>query len=348
MKQLFLPVLVLLLVAGCRSDDPFAPVSVPVEYSVVPAEPIDEADLTAKLLELHKPDTAPYTISAGDQFNISVYEHEELNMLQVVVAPDGYMSMPLVGPTKIGGLTLVEATEVLRQKLEKYIKNPIIALVPYSVSGYNFTIVGRVNYPGIYPISVNRTRLIDAVAVSKGLAQGLFHGDTVELADLQNAYISRNGELLPVDFQKALLRGDPLHNIPLRNGDYIYIPSVMNSTVILLGEVRQPTYVGFKEGMSLLQALPFGRGLLETHSSEIKIIRGGLHHPVVYTVNVNKILEGRAMDFPLQSNDIIYVPPDGLSNWNIMVRKILPSLQGMSMLAGPFGNPSGYVQVNND
>ena len=263
-------------------------------------------------------------------------------MRQIIVTPDGFVSAPLIGPVKIGGLSLVEATEALKKQISQYIRKPLVSLIPIRINGYNFTIVGRVNVPGCYPISIGNTRLIDAVAMARGLSEGLFHGDTVELADLENAYISRDGRLLPVNFQKALLRGDPLHNIPLKNGDYIYIPSVMNSTVALLGQVGKPTYVGFKEGMTVLQALPYGGGLRETHSDEIKVIRGGLKNPVVYTVNVTKMQEGKIMDFPLQANDIVYVPADGISDWNVIVRKILPSLQGLSMLAGPFGNPSAY------
>ena len=94
--------------------------------------------------------------------------------------------------------------------------------------------------------------------------------------------------------------------------------------------------------MTVLQALPYGGGLRETHSDEIKVIRGGLKNPVVYTVNVTKMQEGKIMDFPLQANDIVYVPADGISDWNVIVRKILPSLQGLIMLAGPIGNPSAY------
>ena len=292
--------------------------------------------------KLHTPDTSPYKITPGDQFDITVYEHPELTVRQIIVTPDGFVSAPLIGPVKIGGLSLVEATEALKKQISQYIRKPLVSLIPIRINGYNFTIVGRVNVPGCYPISIGNTRLIDAVAMARGLSEGLFHGDTVELADLENAYISRDGRLLPVNFQKALLRGDPLHNIPLKNGDYIYIPSVMNSTVALLGQVGKPTYVGFKEGMTVLQALPYGGGLRETHSDEIKVIRGGLKKPVVYTVNVTKMQEGKIMDFPLQANDIVYVPADGISDWNVIVRKILPSLQGLSMLAGPFGNPSAY------
>lgn len=331
----------LALLAGCTADS-FAPVAIPNHYSVKPPEPVNERDLTEQLKKLHTPDTSPYKITPGDQFDITVYEHPELTVRQIIVTPDGFVSAPLIGPVKIGGLSLVEATEALKKQISQYIRKPLVSLIPIRINGYNFTIVGRVNVPGCYPISIGNTRLIDAVAMARGLSEGLFHGDTVELADLENAYISRDGRLLPVNFQKALLRGDPLHNIPLKNGDYIYIPSVMNSTVALLGQVGKPTYVGFKEGMTVLQALPYGGGLRETHSDEIKVIRGGLKNPVVYTVNVTKMQEGKIMDFPLQANDIVYVPADGISDWNVIVRKILPSLQGLSMLAGPFGNPSTY------
>ena len=331
----------LALLAGCTADS-FAPVAIPNHYSVKPPEPVNERDLTEQLKKLHTPDTSPYKITPGDQFDITVYEHPELTVRQIIVTPDGFVSAPLIGPVKIGGLSLVEATEALKKQISQYIRKPLVSLIPIRINGYNFTIIGRVNVPGCYPISIGNTRLIDAVAMARGLSEGLFHGDTVELADLENAYISRDGRLLPVNFQKALLRGDPLHNIPLKNGDYIYIPSVMNSTVALLGQVGKPTYVGFKEGMTVLQALPYGGGLRETHSDEIKVIRGGLKNPVVYTVNVTKMQEGKIMDFPLQANDIVYVPADGISDWNVIVRKILPSLQGLSMLAGPFGNPSAY------
>ena len=331
----------LALLAGCTADS-FAPVAIPNHYSVKPPEPVNERDLTEQLKKLHTPDTSPYKITPGDQFDITVYEHPELTVRQIIVTPDGFVSAPLIGPVKIGGLSLVEATEALKKQISQYIRKPLVSLIPIRINGYNFTIVGRVNVPGCYPISIGNTRLIDAVAMARGLSEGLFHGDTVELADLENAYISRDGRLLPVNFQNALLWGDPLHNIPLKNGDYIYIPSVMNSTVALLGQVGKPTYVGFKEGMTVLQALPYGGGLRETHSDEIKVIRGGLKNPVVYTVNVTKMQEGKIMDFPLQANDIVYVPADGISDWNVIVRKILPSLQGLSMLAGPFGNPSAY------
>ena len=47
------------------------------------------------------------------------------------------------------------------------------------------------------------------------------------------------------------------------------------------------------------------------------------------------------------ANDIVFVPKDGISAWNVIISKILPSLQVVNMLAGPFGNPSGYINTFN-
>jgi len=106
----------LALLAGCTADS-FAPVAIPNHYSVKPPEPVNERDLTEQLKKLHTPDTSPYKITPGDQFDITVYEHPELTVRQIIVTPDGFVSAPLIGPVKIGGLSLVEATEALKKQI---------------------------------------------------------------------------------------------------------------------------------------------------------------------------------------------------------------------------------------
>ncbi len=56
---------------------------------------------------------------------------------------------------------------------------------------------------------------------------------------------------------------------------------------------------------------------------------------------------GRAMDFRLQPNDIVYVPKDNLSDWNVIVSKIVPTMQAINLLAGPFGNAGGYMSLDD-
>ena len=71
-----------------------------------------------------------------------------------------------------------------------------------------------------------------------------------------------------------------------------------------------------------------------------------MNNTVVYTVDVDKILNGKMKDFKLEANDIIFVPQDGITKWNQLIRKVLPTLQFINLLAGPFGSTLlGYFNL---
>ena len=342
---LFLLPLISLVSTACNTT-PFGGIAVPGMTSVVPREAGDYYAIQEELKALHVVNPTPYEIHPGDSFAMSVYNQPSLSS-SFIIAPDGTASLPLVGLIKLSGLNLEDATNLIEKKLTRYLKSPIVSLAPQGVSGYYFTIAGRVVKPGNYTVSLGQTRLLDAISLSGGFERGTFHGDSVELADLDNAYIKRDGRKLPVDFRKLVYEGDSLNNIPVLNGDYIYVPSTMSGYIIFLGEVGSNSYVGFTEGMTLMQGLSYVGGLrTETYSSFIRVIRGGKENTVVYTVDIDKILKGKMKDFELSANDIIYVPQDDFTRWNQMIRKLLPTLQLVNLLAGPFGSTIlGYFSL---
>ena len=342
---LFLLPVVSLVLTACNNT-PFGGIAIPGMTSVIPRTEDDYDAIQEELKALHVVNPTPYEIHPGDSFALSVYNQPSLSS-SFIIAPDGTASLPLIGLIKLSGLNLEDATNLIEKRLANYLRSPIVALAPQTVSGYYFTIAGRVIKPGNYTVSLGQTRLLDAIAFSGGFERGQFHGDTVELADLDNAYIKRDGRKLPVDFKKLVYEGDSLNNIPVLNGDYIYIPSTMSGYIIFLGEVGSNSYVGFTEGMTLMQGLSYVGGLrTETYSSYIRVIRGGKENTVVYTVDIDKILKGKMKDFDLRANDIIYVPQDGFTKWNTVIRKILPTLQLVNLLAGPFGSTIlGYFNL---
>jgi len=344
MLYLFIPVLSLVL-SACNNQ-PFAGIAVPGMTSVIPKTEGDAYTIQEELKALHVINPAPYEIQPGDTFHMSVYNQTALDA-DILIAPDGTTSLPMVGLVKLSGLNMEDATNLIEERLSKYLRSPLVTLSPKTVSGYYFTIAGRVMKPGNYTVSIGQTRMLDALAFSGGFQVGQFNGDTVELADLDNAYIKRNGKKLPVDFKKLVYEGDDLHNIPVLNGDYIYVPSTMSGFIIFLGEVGNNSYVGFREGMTLMQGLAYVKGLkMESYNSYVRVIRGGLENTVVYTVNIDHILNGKMKDFPLRANDVIFVPMDGLSKWNRGIRKILPTIQLVNLLAGPFGSTVlGYFDL---
>lgn len=295
---------------------------------------LNENEEKKELLELHKNEQKDYVIGAGDMFNIFVYEELDLSVKGSVVKADGTLTFQLIGDVKVSGLTINQAMIKISNKLKKYLVNPIVSIIPVEFRSTSFTILGKVSLPGTYQIT-NNTKAIDSIAIAQGLSIGIFEDNTIELADLEHAFIRRGNKVLPVNFIELVRKGNPLHNIPLKDKDYIYIPSALNTEVYILGEVNLPGHYGFKERMTLSQVVTYAKGFKKTANLEkVAIIRGNLTNPTVYLANLEDILEGKMKDFLMKPFDIVYIPTSTLGDWNDILKTIMPSLEAIQ---------SGYI-----
>ena len=66
------------------------------------------------------------------------------------------------------------------------------------------------------------------------------YGGTLELADLERSFLVRNGQRVPVDFERLFERGDLSQNIPLQPDDYLYFALASANEIYVLGEVMMP------------------------------------------------------------------------------------------------------------
>jgi protein involved in polysaccharide export with SLBB domain len=106
-----------------------------------------------------------YHLGPGDHLRITVYEDKDLTG-EYDVTDQGTVTLPLVGPVRIGGRTLAEAETVITDKYGKdYIKNPHVNV---EVLNYRpFFILGEVQKPGSYPYQ-NGMTVIQAVSIGGG------------------------------------------------------------------------------------------------------------------------------------------------------------------------------------
>ena len=70
----------------------------------------------------------PYRLGPGDELQISVWGHEDLQA-EVVVLPDGTIFFPLVNQVKLAGLTIMEAQQLLTEGLAVYVKDHYCLIV---------------------------------------------------------------------------------------------------------------------------------------------------------------------------------------------------------------------------
>ena len=279
---------VLLLLCGCATT-PFAPVAVPNNSTVRSFEPKpDYAKINAELRELQKVKAPDYVLKPGDTFSLVIHgvpnltsssgqgqnQNAEAKPMTMMIMPNGSISMAPIGYVKIGGLTVPQAASVLQERYRKYVRNCTITLEPQKVTPDSFSIGGAVQAPGVYPFVFGSFRLSDAIATAKGfLSVNSDRTNRYELADLENAYIVRNNKILPVDFTEALLKRNPLHNIPIIDGDSITIPSLESGKVTVLGEINNQDCIPYQANLTLLQAIGYCGGLKTTNSRDVKVIR---------------------------------------------------------------------------
>ena len=283
-----------------------------------------------RLMEIEMEEEPAYHMNAGDEIEIRVYDHPDLGMT-TRIGPDGTVGFAFMGQVKLSGLTIAEGADAIRDGLAPYVKNPVVSITIKTILSETATISGSCAKPGVYQVS-NSTRLADLYAMAGSSAARLFNGVTVDVADFEHSLIIRNGQILPVDFRKAIAEGDRLNNIRIRKGDYVFIAQRMESSVIICGEVRNPHKRLFEQGMGLIETLTAAGWMTDLHWKHVIIIRDGLAHPKLYKVDVDGILAGKCRNILLKAGDIIYVPKDDISEYNVFVKKLMPTAQLFNLL----------------
>lgn len=283
-----------------------------------------------RLTRLADEEAEAYRINAGDQVEVRVYGHPDIGVT-TRVGPDGMIGMVFLGQAMLAGKTIAEARDVIEKGLAPYIKHPIASVTVLEISGETVTISGAAAKPGLFPISAS-SRLADAYAMAGGSAERLFNGVDVDVADLEHSIFIRNDEIIPIDFRAAIEHGDSLNNIKLRKGDYIFIAQRMESSITICGEVKNPQRRLYEPGLGIIEVLTAAGWVADTRWNHAIIIRDGLSNPKMYKINIDGILIGKCKNIHLKPNDIIYVPKDNLSEYNVFVKKLLPTAQIFNLI----------------
>lgn len=291
-------------------------------------ENIKDSENNLKILQaLHDEKPVEFKLGAGDIISVSVYGEPDMSLEYVPIQPDGNFNYMLIGSVHAEGKTVEELRAEIEGKLKQYIKEPNVMISPKKIQSGYFSINGKVRQPGIYPIEM-KMKLSEAVAKAGGLATGYFRSSTIELANLDNAFLRRGEEILPVNFVKAIKDGDALHDIPIKSGDYIFIPSSLAKEVMVLGQVNKPSAYGYQENITFMQAIARAEGFTEQAlRTNVYLVRGSIREPRLATINAYAIMKGKEKDFYMQPNDIIYVPTRPLYTWARIMREVLPALE---------------------
>ena len=158
-----------------------------------------------------------YVIGPMDILEIQVWKEPDFSR-QVLVRPDGKITLPLVGDIPASGMNTMGLKALLSEKLENFVSNPEVTVIVLDSRSKNFYIIGKINRPGTYPLNPDMT-VLQAISVAGGLA---------EWADKDSIRIIRKSggkdEILPFDYEKVISGERLEQNILLKPNDTIIIP----------------------------------------------------------------------------------------------------------------------------
>ncbi|MEI8038801.1 MAG: polysaccharide biosynthesis/export family protein [Verrucomicrobiota bacterium] len=249
----------------------------------------------------------PYILGPGDVLEIEIAEVPG-TLARTFVMPDGMVYYNLAEGVHAEGLTSAAFAKQLSGALKRDYTNPLVNVSLVEVRSRRYWMLGQVLHPGIYPLR-QPTTLLEAVSQSGGLAMSGLSGTSVEIADLASSVIIRDGDILPVSFEKLIKSGDMSQNVFLHHNDLIYLPSANSSTVLLLGAVGSPQAIRYKESLTLVDCLAQGKGPnKDACINQVVIVRGSLEKPTAAIVNLKAIITGQETDVLLQPGDIVWIP----------------------------------------
>jgi|UniRef100_A0A7C3WT17 polysaccharide export outer membrane protein len=212
-----------------------------------------------------------YVLGPEDEIEIRVWDHDDLTR-KLRVGLDGRLSYPFVGELKAQGRTVLELQKELERRLgDGYIVNPHVSVTVTDFKSRKFFVVGNVAKPGAYPLTKNVT-VVEAVSLAGGLATGsggkaapsgtaiIVRAQPGEKADNPRLPEQARPQDKVVVSLNAALTGDPRHNVEIKNGDTVYVPTLV---FYVTGEVKKPGRYPYEEGLTVLQAVTTAEGFTD-------------------------------------------------------------------------------------
>ncbi len=83
-----------------------------------------------------------------------------------LIDAEGNVELPVIGKIKLAGLTRIQATDLLKQKLTPYLQNPIVQI---RIINFKITVLGEVRNPGTFTIPNERVTLPEALGIAGDL-----------------------------------------------------------------------------------------------------------------------------------------------------------------------------------
>lgn len=162
------------------------------------------------------PRATEFKIGPLDLLQVVVWKNKDLSA-DVVVRPDGIVTLPLIGDVRAAGRTPSDIKNEVTHRLTDFVRNEeiVVSVAVAQVNSYYFTVSGNVQHAGLFTAKTY-VSAVEAIAMAGG--PNRFAGDSIYIVRGQPA------RRIPIDLSSAISGEHPEQNLIVVRGDVIVVP----------------------------------------------------------------------------------------------------------------------------
>ena len=206
---------------------------------------------------------ANYRLGAGDEVIIDIWGASQETFTETI-SPDGTVVISGIGPCKIGGMSVSEATAYLRSRLGQYYNGSSIQLAVGGTRSIQVQVMGEVNVPGTYTLS-SLSSAFNALYAAGGIN---------DIGTLRDIKVYRQGRVISsIDVYDYILNGNARGDVRLNDNDIIVV-GPYDALVEIRGKVKRPMFYEMKRNESLSTLLSYTGGFTgDAYKKSIRVTR---------------------------------------------------------------------------
>ena len=215
-----------------------------------------------------------YRLGAGDEVIIDVWGASQETFAETI-SPDGTVVIPGVGPCKIGGMSVSEATGYLRSRLGKFYSESSISLAVGGTRSIQVQVMGEVNVPGTYTLS-SLSSAFNALYAAGGIN---------DIGTLRDIKVYRQGRAIAsIDVYDYILNGNARGDVRLNDNDIVVV-GPYDALAEIRGKVKRPMFYEMKKNESLSTLLDYAGGFAgDAYKKSIRVTRKNGAEYSIHTV----------------------------------------------------------------
>ena len=172
MKKIYLMLMamVAMLLASCSSPKNVAYIqnSDSIDYSrsevLYDARIMPKDILTITVNTVNPEASAPFNLFVSTELSANRSIGGQRALQTYLVDNKGCIEFPVIGTTKVGGLTKSACEKLIHDKIQRFMnaeENPIVTV---RMSNYKISVLGEVNSPGMFTVSNEKINIFEALA----------------------------------------------------------------------------------------------------------------------------------------------------------------------------------------